>query len=68
MKVVEKYGFDPKETLFIGDMYHDFETAEKVGADCVLIARGHQGAQPLTNHENVIVLDNAQPLIDMIFG
>ncbi|MBQ1388721.1 MAG: HAD family hydrolase [Clostridia bacterium] len=66
--VAKKYGVETQKTLFIGDMYHDYETADKIGADCVLIARGHQGAQPLRNHGNVIVLDNAQPLIDMIFG
>jgi phosphoglycolate phosphatase len=28
--------------LLIGDTEHDFETAVKLGADCVLIANGHQ--------------------------
>ncbi len=65
VKVVEKYGFDPKETLFIGDMYHDFETAEKVGADCVLIAKGHQGADVLRRY-GVTVLDSADELKDLL--
>ena len=61
VRIVEKYGFDPKETLFIGDMYHDYETAEKVGSDCILIAKGHQGAEVLRSY-GINVLDNAKEL------
>ncbi len=59
--VVEKYGFEPKDTLFIGDMYHDYETAKRVGADCVLIAKGHQGAEVLRSY-GITVLDSAEEL------
>lgn len=62
--VVKKHGFKPEKTLFIGDMYHDFEAAQGVGADCVLIARGHQGAQILREYKNVTVFDNAEPLAE----
>ena len=61
VKVIKKYGFAPEETLFIGDMYHDCETAQKVGADCVLIAKGHQGAEVLRSY-GVNVLDSAEEL------
>lgn len=30
------------ETLMIGDTVHDFEVAQDVGADCILVACGHQ--------------------------
>ncbi len=33
--------------LFLGDTDHDYETAKAMGADCVLIARGHQSADYL---------------------
>ncbi len=59
--VCEKCDFLPNETLFVGDMYHDFETARCVGADCVLIAKGHQGAEVLRSYD-VNVLDSAQEL------
>ena len=32
----------PKRALFIGDTIHDFEVATAAGADCVLLASGHQ--------------------------
>ncbi len=33
--------------LFIGDTDHDVETAAAMGAECILIARGHQSAEKL---------------------
>ncbi len=60
--VCRKNGFLPGETLFIGDMYHDFETAQKVGADCVLIAKGHQGAEVLKKY-GITVLNSADELL-----
>lgn len=63
--VCGKYGFAPKETLFIGDMYHDCETAQKVGSDCVLIAKGHQGAEVLRKY-GVTVLDSAKELAEYL--
>ena len=35
--------------LMIGDTVHDAEVAERIGADCVLIARGHQSRKTLEN-------------------
>ena len=61
VRIMEKYGFKPDETLFIGDMYHDYETACRVGADCVLIAKGHQGAEVLRSY-GINVLDSAEEL------
>jgi len=30
------------ETLLIGDTLHDYEVASEIGADCILVANGHQ--------------------------
>ena len=62
--VLEKNGFDPKKTLFIGDMYHDFETAQRVGADCVIIPKGHQGEEVLRSYKNVTVLNSAEEIFN----
>ena len=32
----------PQRALFIGDSLHDFEVARTIGAECVLLAWGHQ--------------------------
>lgn len=38
---------DPKEILFVGDTIHDFETAQNIGCDCVLVATGHNAKERL---------------------
>lgn len=65
-EVIKKYGYDPQKTLFIGDMYHDYETACHVGSDCVLIAKGHQGANVLRAYGTVPVIDSASQLAHII--
>ncbi len=37
----KSFGVNEK-ILFIGDMYHDYEVAQAIGADCVLYSNGHQ--------------------------
>ena len=38
---LQRHKADPRRTLFVGDTIHDFETAQAIGCDCVLVARGH---------------------------
>lgn len=52
----------PQRMLFIGDTLHDYETACAMGADCVLIAAGHQCKSRLLKC-GVPVLDSAEELI-----
>ncbi len=33
---------EPGQVLLIGDTTHDFEVAQSLGCDCLLVARGHQ--------------------------
>lgn len=40
-------GVRPEETLVIGDTLHDADVARAVGAQCILVARGHQSRQTL---------------------
>ena len=37
----------PRRALLIGDSEHDFEVAKSIGAECVLIACGHQSRETL---------------------
>jgi phosphoglycolate phosphatase len=41
-KLMAELGYGKGETLLIGDTAHDLETARAIGADCVLVAGGHQ--------------------------
>ncbi len=40
-------GIDPKRAVFVGDTTHDFETAQAIGCDCMLVARGHNSKRRL---------------------
>ena len=36
-----KNGINPKNVLFIGDLLSDAQTAKEIGANCILVSRGH---------------------------
>ncbi len=52
----------PQRVLFIGDTIHDYETATAMGAECVLIAAGHQCKERLEKC-GVPIIDSAEELI-----
>ncbi|MBR2370914.1 MAG: HAD family hydrolase [Clostridia bacterium] len=37
------------KVLFIGDTDHDYEVADAMGADCILVAQGHQSLEYLSS-------------------
>lgn len=47
-----------KKAVLIGDTVHDYETAKALGADCILIAKGHQ-------NKNILSSCKAQMLEDI---
>lgn len=49
IKLVDKLNIPNKKILLIGDTIHDFEVSKAIGADCVLIAEGHQSKSRLMN-------------------
>ena len=52
--------------LFIGDTDHDYFVAEAIGADCILIAEGHQSAEKLREMSGVMaVLEKQSDVIKM---
>lgn len=46
-ELIKKIAPEDHEVLLIGDTLHDFEVAEAIGADCVLISEGHQSKSRL---------------------
>lgn len=46
-ELIKRLGNNKGENLFIGDTVHDFEVASEIGADCILIANGHQEREKL---------------------
>ncbi len=46
-KWMAEKGVSGDEVLFVGDTTHDFEVAQSIGCECVLIARGHNSKSAL---------------------
>src|SRR5262249_33596127 len=40
--LMKRLGLRKQEAVVIGDTDHDYEVAGAIGADCILIANGHQ--------------------------
>ena len=46
-RYIQKHGFAPKQTLYIGDTVHDYNTARDLGVDCILFSGGQQSPKLL---------------------
>ena len=55
---------NPVKTLLIGDTTHDYDVANTIGCQCVLIANGHQSKKRLL-HTGAKVLDNLEEIKDL---
>jgi phosphoglycolate phosphatase len=44
---INQLHWDPQEVVLIGDTLHDFEVAEAMGTDCILLAHGHHTPERL---------------------
>ena len=49
-----------EKLVFLGDTDHDCHVAEAMGADCILIAEGHQSASRLRKAEKFVAVLNTQ--------
>jgi phosphoglycolate phosphatase len=47
----------PQKAVVIGDTAHDFEVSQAIGADCILIANGHQSKETLKKLNCTVVED-----------
>ncbi|MDH7606093.1 MAG: HAD hydrolase-like protein, partial [Melioribacter sp.] len=60
--LMKKLGNGKGETLLIGDTLHDYEVASEIGADCILVANGHQSKNILLV-SGTKVIDNILELL-----
>ncbi len=54
---MEELHYGPHEVLLIGDTIHDREVAQSIGADCVLLSRGHTSHERLMNTGGMVFKD-----------
>lgn len=62
---ITRNDIDTADVLMVGDTFHDFEVAETLGCDCILIARGHQPKDKLLT-TGAVVLDSIEELRRMV--
>ncbi len=60
--LMKKLGNGSGETLVIGDTIHDYDVATEIGADCVLVANGHQSKNKLLAVTNNVI-DSIEQLL-----
>lgn len=60
---MQKLNLPKGKTVLIGDTLHDFDVANEIGADCILIASGHQKKETLLN-SGTLVLDSMKDLFN----
>lgn len=62
--LIKKLGNGKGETLMIGDTEHDFEVAQEMKADCVLLSNGHQDKERLEK-TGCTVINNIKELLEI---
>ena len=64
LQLIANNDIQKENAVLIGDTIHDFEVANKIGVNCILIANGHQSKERLNQGtpENVRVIDSMAEL------
>jgi phosphoglycolate phosphatase len=55
IQLIKSQDIDITKTLMIGDTLHDFEVAQALGIDCVLVEGGHQSANRLKSCKTMVI-------------
>lgn len=62
---IQQLDWDPSEIVLIGDTLHDFEVAEAIGTDCILMAHGHHCPTRLAQ-TGVPIAHSLRELVELI--
>jgi len=60
-----RFNENPTNILLIGDTEHDYEVAQSIGVDCILISAGHQSKEKLSGLNNVLIIDDLKSLLTL---
>jgi phosphoglycolate phosphatase len=67
LKLIEMLDVGKNEILFVGDTIHDYDVANAMGVNSVLIANGHQAKHKLRSN-GAFVLDTMKDLSKYLFN
>lgn len=59
---INKNSIDPRNVLVVGDILQDYEMSQLVGADCLLLSRGHHSEQKLRGSGGSVINDISRVL------
>ena len=62
---VQQLNWELEEIVLIGDTVHDYEVAQAIGTDCILMAHGHHSFQRLAETGSPVV-NSFQELIPLV--
>lgn len=65
LTMLQKMEVAPQEVVFIGDTFHDYEVAERMSVDCILIPQGHHSLQKLQCSKAKVV-DSLAELLSLL--
>lgn len=60
--IMERYGLDSKDILYIGDSLIDAETAERAGVDFAAVTTGATPASAFTTHSHIKIMNDLSEL------
>jgi phosphoglycolate phosphatase len=66
ISLIDQNHLQPSQTLLIGDTVHDYEVAQSVGCQCLLVANGHQSRNRLES-AGATVIESLSELRNRIF-
>jgi len=62
---IKQLHWDPSEIVLIGDTLHDFEVAEAMGTECILLAHGHHTPERLASTGKPVA-HSLRELVEMV--
>ncbi len=65
-KIIENFGFDKKDVVYIGDSEVDIQTAKNTGIDCISVTWGFRDEQRLKKDGAVVIADNCAEVLKFI--
>lgn len=68
LKYIKNSKVQFNQVTFIGDTYHDYEVAQAIGADCILVRNGHQNLSRFDFKGQIELIEdlNCIPKLEMI--
>ncbi|MBN2596692.1 HAD hydrolase-like protein [Labilibaculum sp.] len=63
IKMIENHQLSAKDVCLLGDTTHDYEVAQELGCNCILIAAGHQSITKLKQTGCPIVVNHLNDII-----